>query len=160
MKLSKGKANPGLLNKILLKKLNAKSWCFCWWVSISIYILSQENEKCMQLCYSWHNSCQLPSLKLVSPWVGSALTWGKPVLSQWCDFADDGTPMNFTDEFYIHFTDGRSFTSELMILPSNLQFLPVLQETWSGIAWKRLGACFSLIHSFVTWLAFHSRIDS
>ena len=72
MKLSKGKANPGLLNKILLEKLNAKSWCFCWWVSISIYILSQENEKCMQLYYSWHNSCQLPSLKLVSPWVGLA----------------------------------------------------------------------------------------
>ena len=26
MKESKGKANPGLLNKILLEKLNAKSW--------------------------------------------------------------------------------------------------------------------------------------
>lgn len=26
MKLSKGKANPGLLNKILLEKLNSKSW--------------------------------------------------------------------------------------------------------------------------------------
>ena len=42
------------------------------YLSPYIYIQSQENEKCMQLCYSWHNSCQLPSLKLVSSWVGLA----------------------------------------------------------------------------------------